>query len=1121
MELLELLEHYQDDSRITYLLESIESSGNTALLNTVGSQAAVAVAGLFKKSKYSGLVLLPSPEEAAYFENDLQQLLVGQQVFFFPSLYKKIDSFSVIDKNQVLQRTKVIDELMNNKGVHHLIVSYPQAIQEMTPTAEVIQENTLKLKKGEKVDVDFMLDILLEYGFERTDFVYEPGEFSIRGGIVDIFSFGHDYPYRIELFDDEVESMRTFHPETQLSVRKVSEMTIIPNIQKRFKKEKFTNILEFLTDNTFVWMKSPDDIRAQLEEHYERALAEFSRKDHLSSEHPFRNKTIEQLFTKAFDLTESISAYPHVITNVYRAPKGFIEIDMQAKPQPSFNRNFDLLIDYLKNQNKEGIETILLSENARQLQRIGSIFEDKGAEVKWKGLNIALSEGFIDLHQQIACFTDHQIFERFHQYKTHKGFSRDQALTIKVLKDLNPGDYVTHIDHGVGVFSGLERLEINGLVQETVRLKYAGTDVLYVNINSLHKISKYAGKEGSVPKVHKLGSNVWNNLKNKTKKKVKDIARDLILLYAKRKTEKGYAFPKDNYLQHELEASFIYEDTPDQEKATADVKADMEKSYPMDRLVCGDVGFGKTEVAIRAAFKAVTGGKQVAVLVPTTILAWQHYKTFSERLSEFPVKVDYLNRFKPNKEKKETLQKLKEGAIDIIIGTHALLGKQVEFKDIGLLVIDEEQKFGVSAKEKIKRFAAGVDTLTLSATPIPRTLKFSLMGARDLSNIMTPPPNRQPITTELCEFDVEKIKEIIEDEVFRGGQVFFVHNRVKDILSIVNKLREVIPGVEIHYAHGQMEGKQLEDIMMDFVDGKFDVLVSTNIIESGLDIENANTIIVNNAHYFGLSDLHQMRGRVGRSNKKAYCYLISPPKRLLTDDARKRLQILEEFSDLGSGFQIAMRDMDIRGAGNLLGSEQSGFVADIGFDMYHKILDEAIQELKYTDFKETFQEQIDKQEEFVRECTIETDVEMLIPQEYVSNTEERLKLYTELDNIENEAQLAEYSKDIIDRFGKLPTSVEELFDALRLRWIAKKAGFERIILKSGKLRCYFLGNPESPFYQSDRFQLILSNIQKNRRAQLKQNGDALTLTFESIWTMKQAQKLLESLSIAETSEVLE
>jgi transcription-repair coupling factor (superfamily II helicase) len=1111
MDIFQLLERYRDDSRVAHLAESFPFAGKTLLHNIIGSQSAATAAGLFLKTDYSGLFIMPDAEQAAYFENDLQQLLPNQDILLFPSSYKKHGSFTEHNNNNILLRAQVIDSLMNKRNGQRLIVTYPDAVVEMTVSAETIRENTMRLHLGEKVDLDFMLDLLIEYGFERVDFVYEPGEFSIRGGIVDVFSFGYELPYRIELFGDEVESIRTFHPDTQLSERKLSELTIIPNINQHIIREKVAALTDFLSEKTFVWMREPDLLLEAMQQQFDKASYEVERLQSVDVHdgHPFKGKSLESLFIEPEQILSRLEAFPCIFTGLYKAPAGSMEIDMKGYVQPNFNRNFQLLIEKLQKNHAEGIENLIFSENERQLQRISNIFEDLKSNVKWRGVQASLSAGFSDDELSIACFTDHQIFDRFHKFKTKTGFTRGQALTVKALRELNPGDYVTHIDHGVGKFSGLQRLDINGQIQEAVRILYADNDILYVNINSLHKITKYAGKEGQVPKVHKLGSDVWNNLKNKTKKKVKDIARDLIVLYAKRKAQKGFAFSKDNYLQHELEASFIYEDTPDQFKATQDVKADMEKPFPMDRLVCGDVGFGKTEVAVRAAFKAVNDSKQVAILVPTTILAWQHFKTFSGRLEEFPVKTDFLNRFKSAKEKKDTLKELAEGKVDIIVGTHALLSKDIKFKDLGLLIIDEEQKFGVAAKEKLKALAANIDTLTLTATPIPRTLKFSLMGARDLSNIMTPPPNRQPVTTEVHAFDPEVIKEAIEYEVFRGGQVFFVHNRVKDIEEVKTMIRNMVPGIEVHSAHGQMEGDQLEKIMLDFINGKFDVLVSTNIIESGLDIPNANTIIINNAQNFGLSDLHQMRGRVGRSNKKAFCYLISPPKSSLSSDSRKRLQTLEEFSDLGSGFQISMRDMDIRGAGNLLGAEQSGFIADIGFDMYHKILDEAIQELKFTEFKDLFKEQIETQTEFVKDCSIETDVEMLIPLEYVSSSEERLRLYAELDELSNEEALQTFRTQLKDRFGPIPRQVEELFDGLRIRWMAKKAGFERIILKNGKLRCYFIENPNSPFYESASFQKVMTHIQKGRKATLKQSNDTLILVYDGVRTMHQAEKVLE------------
>ena len=759
-----------------------------------------------------------------------------------------------------------------------------------------------------------------------------------------------------------------------------------------------------------------------------------------------------------------------------------------------------------------GYETYICSENPKQFDRLAAIFKELKADVAFLPVEIPIHEGFIDEDLKIEVLTDHQIFQRYHQYKIRQGFTKDQALNYRVLRELAPGDFVTHIDHGIGKFSGLQKIEIGGQMQEAVRLVYKNNDILYVSIHSLHKISKYVGQEGTAPALSKIGSDSWKQLKARTKKKIKDIAAELIKLYAARRAAKGHAFPPDGYLQAELEASFIYEDTPDQFKATQDVKADMEKEYPMDRLICGDVGFGKTEVAIRAAFKAVTDGKQVAILVPTTILALQHWKTFSERLAEFPVTVDYLNRFRSAKEKKEILEKLKKGQIDIIIGTHALLGKDMAFKDLGLLIVDEEQKFGVASKEKLRALKVDVDTLTLTATPIPRTLQFSLMAARDLSVIRTPPPNRQPIHTEIRVFDEDLISETIHTEVNRNGQVFFVHNRVNDLPKIVETLKRLCPDTDVAMAHGQMDSEHLEKVLVDFIDRKFDVLACTNIIETGLDIPNANTIIINRADMFGLSDLHQLRGRVGRSNQKAYCYLFAPPMSVLTQEARKRLRTIEEFSDLGSGFQVAMRDLDIRGAGNLLGGEQSGFIADIGFETYQKILDEAIQELKETDFKDLFKEEIAQRGSYVRDVTIETDVEMLIPDEYVSNTQERLNLYTELNTVENEDGIAAFAKRLEDRFGKLPHQVNALFDGLRLQWLCKKLGFERLILKGGKLRCYFLGDPQSSFFETETFNKIVQFVGAKGRIMgisLKQTNKELILVQDDVRSLKAVKSALE------------
>ncbi|MFN8261520.1 MAG: transcription-repair coupling factor [Chitinophagales bacterium] len=1126
MDLQQLLFLFRDDARTQELLQHLQPSQARVLLRgTVGSSVNFIAASVFLQSDFTQVIIANDAEDAQYIQNDLQNLLEKKEILYLPASYKKPYSFSEQNNHNILLRAQTLNALLNAKKGGEIIVTFPDALQELLVRKEKLIENTLFLKTGEKINVDFMLDLLIEYGFNRTDFVYEPGEFSIRGGIIDVFSFGNELPYRIELFDDEVESLRTFDPETQLSERKISELTIIPNINAHFTQETVATLFEFLPEKTVLWFRDYTFFKELIEKQYDKALEEFERINNSSNkkketEHPFFDKTLNQLFIAPDDLIRELEKHRAVMQSSskneellkFEHKDEVHSIVYNQQPQPSFGRNFDLLIQDLQQQQKNHFQNFLFAENPRQIERFQHIFADKKAEIKFHPCYIDLAQGFIDKDLQVVCYTDHQIFDRYHKYKTKAGFNRTKAISIRQLKDLNPGDYVTHIDHGVGTFSGLEKITVNGQTQEMVRLIYKDQDLLYVNINSLHKISKYTGKEGHVPKINKLGSDAWTNLKNKTKKKVKDIAAELIKLYAQRKLAPGFAFNKDTYLQDELEASFMYEDTPDQIKATADVKADMEKPHPMDRLICGDVGFGKTEIAIRAAYKAVTDRKQVAVLVPTTILAWQHYKTFSTRLQEQGVVVDFLNRFKSAKEKKETLEKTKEGKVDILIGTHALLNKELLFKDLGLLIIDEEQKFGVSAKEKLRHISANVDTLTLTATPIPRTLKFSLMGARDLSNIMTPPTNRIPITTEVQVFDMKTIKEIIEFEVYRGGQVYFVHNRVKDLPELETMLRRLVPDVSIKSAHGQMEGDQLEDIMLEFINGDFDVLLSTNIVESGLDIPNANTIIINNANNFGLSDLHQLRGRVGRSNKKAFCYLLAPPKSMMTDEARKRLQTLEEFSDLGSGFQIALRDMDIRGAGNLLGGEQSGFIADIGFEMYHKILDEAIQELKYTDFKDVFKEQIEEQKQFVYDCTIDTDVEMLIPVEYVQNTEERLRLYTELDEIQNEESLQKFAKKIEDRFGKLPKQINELFDGLRIRWIAKKIGFERIILKNGKLRCYFLDNPKSPYYESPYFPKVMEQIQNSKKkCNLKQSGNSLILVYDNIKTMNQTEAIFKEI----------
>jgi len=1011
-------------------------------------------------------------------------------------------------------RTEALTKLTAG-GNKKIIITYPEALFEKVVLPKTISGNIIYIKTTDVIDVDEMVGRLVGYGFERSDFVYEPGQFAIRGGIFDIYSFGNEKPYRIELFGNEVDSIRIFDPETQLSERKLVHVSIIPNVETQFGGDEKISLLEFLPENTVVWMQEWELTKHRLltqEEDFQLFL-ESGAAPSPSEENPQEKISLTQNDFASAEQLEKQLQQRHTIEFGHRSTwPNTIEIEFNTKEQPAFNRKFDFLIRDLKEWEKKGYGLFLFADNPRQLERLHSIFEDLKVEIHFTPIPVSIHEGFIDNDVKVVCYTDHQIFQRYHKYKVKQAYNKSKALTLRTLRELQPGDYVTHIDHGVGVYSGLQKIEANGRLQEAVRIIYKDSDILYVNINSLHKISKYTGKEGTVPKVNKLGSDTWNKLKEKTKTKVKEIAFDLIQLYAQRKAQIGFAHSPDNYMQNELEASFIYEDTPDQAKATDDVKKDMQASSPMDRLVCGDVGFGKTEIAVRAAFKTCLDGKQASVLVPTTILAFQHYKTFRERLKDFPVSVDYINRFKSAKEKKDTLKRLADGKVDIIIGTHGLLAKDVKFKDLGLLVIDEEQKFGVAHKEKIKTLRTNVDCLTLTATPIPRTLQFSLMGARDLSIINTPPPNRQPIQTEVQVFNPDVIRDAIYYEAERSGQVFFIHNRVLGLAEMAGMIQGLCPDLSIGYAHGQLEGHELEERILDFIDRKYDVLVCTNIVESGVDIPNVNTIIVNNAHQFGLSDLHQLRGRVGRSNKKAFCYLLAPPLSTLPNDSKKRLQTLEQHSELGSGFQIAMRDLDIRGAGNMLGGEQSGFMAEIGFEMYQKILDEAIKELKRTSFKNLFKEEISKEEDFVHDCTIDTDLEILIPDDYVESITERLSLYTRLDNSENEEELRNFENELTDRFGPVPKQVADLFDTVRCRRLAVELGFERLLLKDETLKCYFINNPVSPYFESKVFQAILDFIQKGtNKAKLKQTGKLFMLVVDDVGTMSSILKFLRDM----------
>lgn len=1119
MTLQEITNAYATSPQVKHLIEQLTAGDDRKdyfLHGLIGSQDAFVAAALFKQTEFNHLFVLSDKEEAAYFQNNLKNLLQNKDVFFFPDSFRRPGDFSELNNTNVLLRTETVNRLSNSNSKAELAVTYPEALIEKVVRQEVLNEQTLRLRVNEKLDMDFMIDLLVGFEFERVDFVYEPGQFSIRGDIVDVFSFGNEYPYRVELFGEEIESIRTFDPLTQLSQKKIASVTIVPNIQTHFSNDKKTSVLEVFPPNTIIWLKDTQilmEVFADCMEKAKKIQPDIKKNRIEHPNHPLLEGEPEEVFLSPADFLKGISRFRVVEFGRASFFKAEEKISFNSKPQPSFNKNFDLLIRNLHDNSEHGYANLIFAENPKQIERFYAIFEDLKADAKFTPVHVGIHQGFIDENLKLCCYTDHQIFNRYHKYNLRQGFSKDKALLMKTLRELKPGDYVTHIDHGVGVFSGLEKIEVGGQLQETVRLIYAGNDIMYVGIQSLHKISKYVGKDGEAPRVNKLGSDTWTNLKKKTKKRIKELAFDLIQLYAKRKASKGFQFSPDGYMQNELEASFMYEDTPDQAKATEDVKRDMEATSPMDRLVCGDVGFGKTEVAIRAAFKAACDGKQVAVLVPTTILAMQHYKNFKERLADFPVEVDYINRFKSAKEKKETLERLADGKTNIIIGTHALVGKSVKFKNLGLMVIDEEQKFGVGTKETLKTMKANVDTLTLTATPIPRTLSFSLMGARDLSIINTPPPNRQPITTEVRPVDPDLIKEAIEYEIYRGGQVFFVHNRVRDIGEVKDMLHKIVPEAEIGVAHGQMDGEHLEEVLLKFVNREYDVLLCTNIIESGIDIPNANTIIINNAHQFGLSDTHQLRGRVGRSNKHAFCYLLAPPLSTLTNESRQRLKTIEEFSDLGSGFNIAMRDMDIRGAGNMLGAEQSGFIAEIGLDVYQKILDEAMRELKQTDFKDLYKEELERTNDYVRDCAIETDLEMLIPSDYVSNTTERMLLYRELNDIKQEEGLKKFEEQLHDRFGPVPASVYELFDAMRLKWIATGLGMEQIIIKGKTMRCYFVANKESAFYASSVFSKILQYVQQHRQGiYLRETEKFLVLTFEGVKSMKEAEERLEDIT---------
>ena len=1087
------------------------------LSGLLGSAVSFVIRSVFKQSELPFLVILNNKEEAAYYLNDLEQMIGEQDVLFYPGSFRRPYEIEDTDNANVLLRAEVLNRI-NSRKKPAIIVTYPEALFEKVVTRKELDKNTLKVAVGDKISIDFINEVLFEYEFKRVDFITEPGEFSVRGGIVDVFSFSNDNPYRIEFFGDEVESIRTFDVATQLSIETQKKITIIPNVENKVFQENRESFLDYISEKTVIFIQNTEDFLLQLDKQFGKAEEAFAK---LSQE--IKRSSPEQLFLNQAAFIKRALDFSIVELSskaIFRTNKKF---EFHIQPQPSFNKQFDLLLNNLNENHFNGYKNYLFCSNDAQAKRFHDIFEtldeanSENIRKQYNTIVLPLYQGFIDEENQITCYTDHQIFERYHKFNIKNGYSKKQNITLKELTTLSVGDYVTHIDHGIGRFGGLQKIQVEGKTQEAIKLVYADNDIVYVSIHSLHKISKYNGKDGTPPKIYKLGSNAWKILKQKTKARVKHIAFNLIQLYAKRRLEKGFQFAPDSYLQNELESSFIYEDTPDQTKSTAEVKADMESDRPMDRLVCGDVGFGKTEVAIRAAFKAVDNSKQVAILVPTTILAYQHYRTFTERLKDMPVSVGYLNRFRTAKQKAETLKQLAEGKLDIVIGTHQLVNKNVVFKDLGLLIVDEEQKFGVNVKDKLKTIAANVDTLTLTATPIPRTLQFSLMAARDLSVITTPPPNRYPIETNVVGFSEEMIRDAISYEIQRNGQVFFINNRIENIKEVAGMIQRLVPNARVGIGHGQMDGKKLEELMLAFMNGEFDVLVATTIIESGLDVPNANTIFINNANNFGLSDLHQMRGRVGRSNKKAFCYFICPPYSAMTDDARKRIQALEQFSELGSGFNIAMKDLEIRGAGDLLGGEQSGFINEIGFDTYQKIMNEAIDELKENEFKDLYPEENNLEtKEYVKDLQIDTDFELLFSDEYINNVSERLSLYNELGAVKNEEELIVFQNKLIDRFGPMPPRAKALMNSIRIKWIATRIGIEKLVMKQGKMIGYFISDQQSDYYQSNRFHKVLQFVQKHPNlCKMKEKqtpaGLRLLLTFDNVKNTRTALELMEKL----------
>lgn len=1105
---------FNDDNQV--LLSSLlEKKQSSLIKGIVGSGLSFRLANEFKKSPKTFLLIFSEAEQAAYYLNDLEYLIGEKNVFFFPASYRKAYSPEDTDNSNILLRSSVLKNLSikNSK----IIVTYSDAVSEKIISKHTLKKNTLTIKNGMNVSLDFINESLFEYGFERVDFVSSPGEFALRGGIIDVFSFSNNHPYRIEFFGDEVHSLRTFDVKSQLSISSLEIIDLLPNTSTISFSDKRKTIIDILPESSVVISSNIDNTLNRLDVLFKKAHDIYSKSDVILQYPP------EKLFVNSIQMIESLEGYPHLLLNRSDLIIATNTLNFKQSPHPTFNKQFNLLVEHLNENNKNGFVNYILCTNNQQVKRLNDIFQEMEFPVHYKISECPIHNGFEDLDSKVACFTDHQIFGRYHKYKLKSENTRKNALSLKELTSMQVGDFVTHIDHGVGRFGGLQRILVENSNQEVIKLIYAEGDILYLSIHSLHKISKFNGKDGHVPKIYKLGSKSWKALKQKTKSKVKSIAFDLIKLYAKRREKIGYACSPDSYLQWELEASFLFEDTPDQSKATQEIKSDMESERAMDRLICGDVGFGKTEVAIRSAFKAVDNSKQVAVLVPTTILTFQHFKTFSNRLKELPVRVDYLNRFRSSKEKKLILEDLAAGKIDILIGTHQLVNKSVIFKDLGLLIVDEEQKFGVSVKEQIRSLKTNIDVLSLTATPIPRTLQFSLMSARDLSIIATPPPNRYPIDTEVIRFSESIIRDAIMYELKRSGQIFFIHNRVENIKEVSGMLQRLIPDARIAIGHGQMDGKKLEKTLIGFMEGDYDVLVATTIIENGLDVPNANTIFINNANNFGLSDLHQMRGRVGRSNKKAFCYFITPPLNSISSEAQKRIKAIQQYSELGSGMQIAMRDLEIRGAGDLLGGDQSGFINEIGYDTYQKILEEAVQELKETEFKSLYKSiKSNSLKTHIKDIQIDTDLEILFPETYINIISERLTLYRELSKVSNEVELMVFRKNLIDRFGQIPDQGNELLDTIKLKWLATKIGIERYVIKQSKCLGYFIQDQENDIFKTKMFSVFLKNIQKEKsniiiKEKITKNGLQLILVVENIERIDKLYNTLKTLTTGSSS----